>query len=232
MKRFLIIAVALVAFYSSLFMIAEHQGWTEPQFMEARFQDIQAAPHGRGLAAAAVVGLLWIDLLLPVPSSLVMILSGKILGVAAGTAAAGLGAMLTAVTGFLVCRWGRAHWFRRLVKPADQQAMGAWLEKYGIFAIIISRPVPMMTEVISCLAGLSQMRFAPFVGASALGTLPVCLVYAYCGAHSSLSNPWPAVVVALLLPAAGWLVARRIRRSVHARPSAGATSKESSHDVT
>ncbi|MFW6057051.1 MAG: DedA family protein, partial [Chloroflexota bacterium] len=93
-----------------------------------------------------------------------------------------------------------------------------WLEWYGVFAIVLSRPVPMLAGVLSCLVGLSHMRPRVFVVAAALGALPFSIVYAVAGSYGSLENPWAAAIVALGMPAAGWAVLRIVepRRRISA----------------
>ena len=158
-----------------------------------------------------MIGLLTIDLLLPVPSSIVMALSGKLLGTWWGGAASFAGAMLAAAIGYGACRrWGESA-FRRLIGGADRERVRAWFQRYGVYAIILSRPVPMLTEILSCLAGLSAMRARTFFGAAVLGTLPICFVYSYVGSRGSLTDPWPAIWIALAIPAAGWLLVRWLK---------------------
>ena len=53
-----------------------------------------------------------------------------------------------------------------------------------------------------------------FIALSAAGTVPICAVYAWAGARSN-GHPTGigvAVVLAFLLPAAGWALVRRVER--------------------
>lgn len=210
MKQAIIISISLLAVFSSLFVIADHFGYTDP----ARAEEFVVTLRTRhqALAALGIVALLVTDLLLPIPSSAVMTISGKLFGVWQGGLLASLGAMMAAGIGYAACRIGGEKWFSRIA-GRDEEAVRSWFESYGVYAIIISRPVPMLTEILSCLAGLSAMPMKSFLWASLLGTLPVCFVYAWFGAMSDLKNPWPAVVITLVIPAAGVLVARRVKNS-------------------
>jgi uncharacterized membrane protein YdjX (TVP38/TMEM64 family) len=96
----------------------------------------------------------------------------------------------------------------------------AWFKKYGVYAIIISRPIPMLTEILSCTAGLYHFPVRSFLAASVLGTLPICFVYSYFGNQGSITNPWPLVCVAVVVPALGWLVAYFIKRKFTERKEA------------
>jgi len=107
--------------------------------------------------AFLIIFFLVIDLFLPIPSSFVMILSGKLLGFALGGLIAFLGAIISAVLGYTICRIGGHKMYYKLIGARDSHKIVEWFEKYGFLAIIISRPIPMLTEILSCLAGLSKI---------------------------------------------------------------------------
>lgn len=213
MKKFILIALGMMLFFSLLFIMADHFGFMEPQKIEGLFEGLHNS-SGRLIVAAAVVVLLFVDLLLPVPSSVTMAFSGMFLGLWIGGAVSFLGAMTAACGGFWFCRWGGQGVFKRLVGKKDMVRIDSWFRQYGVYAIIISRPIPMLTEILSCLAGLSDLRFRTFLFSSILGTLPICFVYSYVGSRGSITDPWPAVWVAILIPAFGWLATKRIKGSV------------------
>ena len=215
MKRVVLTAILLFAVFSGLYVWFEDSGWLTASTVRAWITGLQASPWAVPAVAAAVFGLLLVDIVLPVPSSVVMTLAGMVLGVWGGALASFLGAMGAALTAYWACRLGGAAAFERMSGSQETRKVEAWFERYGVFAIILSRPVPMLTEVLSCLAGLSGMRHRVFVLAATLGTLPVCLVYSIAGHYGGLANPWPAVVVALGIPAAGWAALRIANR--HAR---------------
>lgn len=210
MKKTILLALAMLAVLSVTFVVAEHFGYTDPAFLREKALQVQASAAGRWAVAGLVFVLLAGDLVLPVPSSVVMALSGMFLGFGVGTAVSFAGAMVGAWIGFYACRWGGRRAFRRLLGDTEKARVASWFRRRGVVAIILSRPVPMLTEVLSCLAGLSGLSPRAFTAAVVLGTLPVCAIYAWVGSASGgdFTNPWPAVWVSLLVPAAGWLVAR------------------------
>ena len=65
----------------------------------------------------------------------------------------------------------------------------------------LTSSVPMVREVIACLAGLARMSLLTFVLATAIGAVPTGLAYAAIGVGWS-DRPLLAVVVAYLLPIA------------------------------
>lgn len=212
MKRFMTIAIVLFVFFTLMFLLAEHMGWLNEALVREKMTVLRDQPGGWWLLFGGIVLLLATDLLLPIPSSIIMTLSGSLLGFWAGGLASFFGAMLSAFFGFYACRLGRERLFKRLVGEQDLERIGVWFEQRGVFAIIISRAVPMLTEILSCLAGLSAMRSRAFFLASLLGTLPVCLVYSFFGHLGTPENPWPALCAAFLLPIPAWLFARRLHR--------------------
>jgi uncharacterized membrane protein YdjX (TVP38/TMEM64 family) len=213
----MITLIFLLVFFALLFLLAEHYGFLQEELYKDLLLQIRFSKGGQLLVAGCVIVLLFIDILLPVPSSIVMALSGKFLGPWWGALASFTGAMLAAWAGYLACRHGGDRLFKKLKGDEDTRRVSVWFEQYGIYALVLSRPVPMLTEILSCLAGLTYFKFTTFSMASALGTLPVCLVYSVAGNAGSITDPWPVIWVSLAIPAAGWCFVRYLK---HSRPSA------------
>ncbi len=137
--------------------------------------DAMATP-GPG-AALLGVALLVADVVLPVPSSLVMIAHGALFGMVGGAALNLLGRTGSAVAGVLLGRvlglggshdeGGRAY---RLV------------ERWGLAAVVLTRPVPVLAESTVVAAGACGLSMPKVVAAAALGSVPEALVYALAGA--------------------------------------------------
>lgn len=207
MKWLISIALSLGAFFMLCFLLAEQAGWTDEQWVSEQIRALQATRGGVAWAGFAIATLLALDLLLPVPSSILMTLSGAILGLHFGWTVALAGAMGSALLGFGLCRyWGKPV-FDRVVGPVDAVRIARFFERHGVWAILLSRSVPMLTEIVSCLAGLSGMRFRLFFWVSLAGTAPLCMVYAWAGqrALDRSAIGW-AVVLAFVLPAIGLAV--------------------------
>lgn len=216
MKRLAAPGLILALMFGAAYGIAESRGWLDPDGVWLRLESAAAHPGGRWAGAGLVVGLLAADLVLPVPSSIVMTFSGALLGFAAGAAASFAGSMAAAWIGFAACRWGGQRMFARLAGARDLANVDAWFRRRGVVAIILSRPIPMLTEILSCLAGLSGLSTRTFLLANLCGHLPVSLLYAYAGARGARGEYGLAIFAILLIPAAGWVLAQRIRRGTAA----------------
>jgi uncharacterized membrane protein YdjX (TVP38/TMEM64 family) len=157
-------------------------------------------------SAAAIVLLLASDVILPVPSSLVMVLSGAAFGVGWGSLIALVGSIVGEWLGFeLVRRFGRGF-AARFVGEDDFQRFSQLLDRHGALGVVLTRPLPIVMETMSVIAGLSRMRRTTFLMASFVGTVPIVLVYAYAGAESRrLGSVVPAVVILVSVTALGWL---------------------------
>lgn len=212
-KKFVALVTGLFLCFTLLFLAAQARGWTEGSLYAGKLEALSRDTGSRWLAGGVIALLLAGDLVLPVPSSVLMTLSGFFLGWPAGTAMAFAGAMGSALLGFGLCRRFGRRALRSLAGERDEARISRWLETHGAWAIILSRSVPMLTEVVSCVAGLSLMRFRRFALLSAAGTLPICAVYAWAGAKTgdAAGFGW-AVLLAFVLPAAGLALARGIRR--------------------
>lgn len=166
----------------------------------------QAGPAGM----VGVVLLLGIDLVLPIPSSLVMILSGALFGGLPGGFLSLLGSLIGNLLGFeLARRYGRRFTERHLGEQ-DFDHSRRLLQKYGPLAIILSRPIPVLMETFSLVAGLTSMSRHVFLTASIMGTLPVSFIYSFAGSLSwDRASIVPALLAGILFPALAWLIVRR-----------------------
>lgn len=157
--------------------------------------------------AATVVALLAVDIFIPVPSSVVMVLSGAAFGVLWGSILAFIGSVGGEWLGFELARnYGTALSTRFIGDEAERQRLNRILMKHGAAAVAVTRALPVVMETMSVVAGLSTMKRSTFLAASTIGTLPIVVVYAYAGAKSKeMDSVVPAVVILIAVAAAGWV---------------------------
>jgi uncharacterized membrane protein YdjX (TVP38/TMEM64 family) len=162
---------------------------------------------GPATAALAVAGLLAADIALPVPGSIVLSAGGIVLGWPLAAAAGCAGLLVGSLVGYGACRLFGRRAFDRFVTPAEAARFAVWLDRYGPAAIVTSRPVPMMSETLSCLAGLGGMRLPRFLLALVLGSAPYAWFFAWAGDRLGRvrEEPGLALLVALAVPALYWL---------------------------
>jgi uncharacterized membrane protein YdjX (TVP38/TMEM64 family) len=164
---------------------------------------------GGGLVpAAAGVALLIGDVVLPVPSSVVMVAEGAAYGPAVGAAVSTIGGVGAGCAAFALGRKG-GPWLDSLVSEGERARAAALFERWGLLALAVSRPVPVLAETIAILAGASTMSFPRATLAFVAGTLPPAVLYGWAGARSSA--PGGAVVFLATVAAAGalWVLGRR-----------------------
>lgn len=220
LKGTLLVAICLFGLFTSTAAALVLSGVVDPTEVRASLESARGSGEHAGWAFLAVVGLLTIDLLLPVPSTAVMVVSGYLLGAGVGATASSLGAMAAGALGYEACRqpWG-ARLYRWAVSPEEEARFGRLFAEWGAAAILVARLFPMAPEVLACLAGLSRLPRGVFYARLALGTLPYALVCGVAGAMSSFENPWPLVAV-LGLPVLLGALGRLARRPASRRPRA------------
>ena len=214
MKRpFILIGAVAAAVIASKLLIENVAGFDLESLVS---QQIAGAGGG---SAATVFLLLFVDLALPVPSSLVMILSGAAFGVWWGALLSLAGSIAGEWLGFeLVRRYGRRA-SRHLVPDADVDRMQRFFANHGVLAVAVTRALPVLMETTSVIAGLSGMSRGAFLRASLLGTTPIVFVYAYAGAASrQIGSIVPAVVILIAVTALAWLWYRTRLESSAGRP--------------
>ena len=206
MRRYLLTAVALIVFFTVLFVIVEALG------VPLLSDPTPWMKHGGILAAIIGVGLLIADVVLPVPSSIVMVAHGALFGVLWGTMLSWVGSVGAAVCGFALGRRG-GQLVERAVTPAERARASSILERWGTLAIIVTRPVPLLAETVAIMAGASSMSWRAIILASIAGSLPMALLYALTGAAvADLQNTALMFGVVLLVAGLFWLVGTRVRQ--------------------
>lgn len=204
MKRYLMLTAALIAFLTILFVVVETLGvplLTDPTPL---------MKHGGVLAAILGVGLLIADVVLPVPSSLVMVAHGALFGVVIGTLLSLAGSVGAALFGFAIGRRG-GKFLNRTVTPAEQLRANAFLAQWGALAIIVTRPIPLLAETVAIMSGASSLGWRTVALASIAGSLPPALLYALTGAAvANFQNTSLMLAVVLLVAGLFWLLGRLI----------------------
>ena len=161
----------------------------------------------RGSAWLIAIGLLVSDLVLPIPNTMVMAALGVIYGPIVGGLVATLGNGLSGLLGYSLSRGFGRPLAARLVGEADLEAGEHLFARSGGLIVAASRWLPVLPEVISCMAGLTRMPFTLFTVALVAGSLPFGFVVAGLG-YAGSSNPLLTILLCALLPLPIWYLLR------------------------
>lgn len=159
--------------------------------MEALALRLMDSATGRATIALAGIGLLAGDILLPVPSSVVATLLGTGLGAVAGTLAGAFGLTLGSVGGYALARLAQGA-ARELLGEEDRARAAAAFARWGVLALAVCRPVPVLAEASVLAAGALGVPFRRFLAVTGLANVGLCAVYATLGA---LAQGWISFVV-------------------------------------
>jgi uncharacterized membrane protein YdjX (TVP38/TMEM64 family) len=157
----------------------------------------------------AVIALLVGDLFLPIPATPVMSAAGYVYGWLVGGLVAATGSFLAGATAYLLCRRFGHGVAERIVGAEDLARGHALFERRGPWLVALSRALPVLPEVIACLAGLTEMPARAFFVSLACGSLPLGFVYAAIGA-AGVDRPGLALGLSAAIPVGLWLVAKRV----------------------
>lgn len=196
----------MFALFLALFLLAEV--WGVPFLSDPAPQ-----VRGAGVAGALLgVGLLVADVVLPVPSSLVMLAHGAVFGVGLGTLLSVLGGTGATLVGFGLGRRGGAL-LARFVSIQERVAADRLLQRWGALAIIVTRPVPLLAETVAVLAGASTLGWGKATLAALVGTAPPAVIYALAGAAPTGAGGGALLfIVVMAVAGVTWLAERRLGR--------------------
>jgi uncharacterized membrane protein YdjX (TVP38/TMEM64 family) len=159
----------------------------------------------RPVAWAVAIGLLVADIVLPIPATGVMAALGSVYGPVVGAIVGTVGSAAAGVVGYVAARFGGKGLARRMASEAELARFQAFFDRWGGLAVILSRILPILPEVVAVLAGLANMRLRWFLAALLLGTVPTAALFAYLG-HVSRDQPWYGMLVDVAIPLVLWPV--------------------------
>jgi uncharacterized membrane protein YdjX (TVP38/TMEM64 family) len=156
----------------------------------------------------SVIALLVSDLFLPIPATPVMSAAGFLYGTMLGGLLSAAGSFAAGMAGYGLCRSFGRNVAVRLAGEQEIAEHETLFQRSGPWLVAASRWLPLLPEVISCLAGLTRMPLPIFATSLACGALPMGFVYAAIGAAGQ-DNPTTAILLSVAVPPLLWLLARR-----------------------
>ena len=146
-------------------------------------QYLMSPAHRSGTIAVAVILLLAMDVLLPIPSSIVSTAAGAALGLLPGLAASVAGMTLGSLIGYALGRKCGLPLVRRMVRDRDLEQVSARFRRNAGWALAAMRPVPVLAEASALFAGVSQVPLPAYIAITTLANTGISAVYCAVGAN-------------------------------------------------
>ena len=159
-------------------------------------------------AWAAGLGLLLLDFLLPIPGTAVMSALGYVYGTLLGGIISASGTFLTGLVAYSLCRALGPHAAKKLLGEKDYHTGVGLFSNAGGYIVVLSRWMPLLPEVVACMAGLSRMPVKKFVSAVACGSIPLGFTFVYIGS-TGIQSPTLAIIFSAGIPLVLWLIVRQ-----------------------
>lgn len=135
-----------------------------------------------GAAALLFVAIYIVQTALSLPGGAILTLAaGFLFGVLPGVLIVNVGATLGATAAFLVARYLLRDWIERRF-GARLGAIQAGFARNAFHYLLTLRLVPIFPFfLVNLVSGLTRMRLATYMAATALGIIPGSVIYAYAG---------------------------------------------------
>ena len=151
-------------------------------------------------AWAVGIALIWADLVLPVPQTVVIAALGIIYGTVLGGLLGSVGLITGGLLGYVLMRTSARRMVRRFVGLQSLYRVEGLFERAGVWAIVLTRSLPYsIPEATVFLAGLAAMPVGKFAAALAIGSVPTAFAFAAIGAGWA-DQPILALLVSYVLP--------------------------------
>jgi len=206
--RWMLLGTGIALFVLIPFMLwgAQIEAWTE---------DFLESASGHSTLIAVVLGaLLASDIVTPVPNSLIATAAGLFLGFVRGTLTSTIGMGVSCVVGYwLGVKFGRPM-ADKLVGEPELKRLEKLTDRFGYWAIAMSRAVPVLAEAAVLFAGMSRMPMRRFLLVSTLSCLGLSAVYSAAGAFSAKLDSFVlAFCASILVSAIGMFIVSRLEKS-------------------
>lgn len=194
-----------MAIFTSTLLIIKFSGVLTIEDIKQIFETLKSQPSY--ILGTLIVLFLFIDLFIAVPTMTIIILAGYFIGFELAVFYTFIGLLSASLTGYFLSRKYGIKILDKLTSNEEQKLeMTQLFNKHGVLVLVLSRAVPMLPEISSCLAGTCNMSLKRFLFAWSLGTIPYLTVIAYAGSISNLDNPMPAIYAAIGITVLFWLL--------------------------
>ena len=215
-KRFFVFLPALLVGLVGLVVLGVYHKRVWEYLLEftAAFQSIETARAyiaGYGALAPVISAVLMVfqSVIAPLPAFLITFANGTLFGFWWGSLLSWSSSMVGAAFCFYIARYLGIERITRLISQRAVDKTNDFVEKYGTYAILITRLIPFISfDVVSYFAGATRMRFLGFWIATGVGQMPATLIYSYLGESASPYIKWILFVFGIVIAVSiiKWLI--------------------------
>ena len=172
-------------------------------------RNAMASASHRPLAGLVGFLLLAADVVLPIPSTVVIAVLGGWLGAFTGTLVAAGGLTLGCAIGYWLGKQLGFDFAERTIGREDFAAVSTWFERHGVLVLAFCRPVPVLAEATVIAAGVAGLPARKVLIVTTLANIGFAAVYALLGASADTGVGFLAALAAsIALPGAAMLGAK------------------------
>ena len=151
-------------------------------------------------AWAVGIALIWADVALPVPQTVVIAALGVTYGPVLGGLLGSVGLITGGLLGYGLMFTSARRIVRRVAGAESMSRMEGLFERAGAWGIVLTRSLPYsVPEAMVFLAGLAAMPLGKFAAALVIGSIPVGFAFAAIGAGWA-DQPIQALLASYVLP--------------------------------
>jgi uncharacterized membrane protein YdjX (TVP38/TMEM64 family) len=193
MKALIKFVVILGAFFTATLLIFKAADLFTIEDIKFWLTEAQKASHW--IVGGVIIGLMLIDLFVAIPTLSLTILAGFFLGLELGLIYSSIGMLGAGSMGYFISKYKGEILLKKLAKDyAEVDEMKSLFNRFGPIALTLCRAAPMLPEVTSCLAGVSNMSYWKYLGFYFLGTVPFAAIAVYAGSISTVDDPEPGFI--------------------------------------
>lgn len=209
LRFFLFIGVLVVGFVAAPFLV-----WGDDPLGASDL--VLSADVGFVVLFLVVICFLALDIFLPVPSSLVAVSAGALLGFGVGALATAIGMTVGCIIGHQMGLFLASRRPLHTEGKSEYEAVEPLIERYGAPMLVVFRPIPVLAEASVFLAGVARMGIKDVLIWVTLSNIGIATAYAAVGAYAVRADAFMfAFLFATLVPALAYILARRWMRSGH-----------------
>jgi uncharacterized membrane protein YdjX (TVP38/TMEM64 family) len=174
-------AVGWLVWSAGLFVLIVVSFLLYGERLEEAVQALRQSETSRQTAALGLALLLAADIVLPIPSAGVSAAIGALLGFWWGAIASTLAMTIACIVGYAIGRYGGRAAAMKLVGASELHRAERLGQRYGDWAVVGLRGVPVLAEASVIVAGTARLPFGWFLLSSAIANVGISVAYAAAG---------------------------------------------------